>query len=272
MEAEELERLQVVLERPDDDLPRLVYADWLEENAGPVPCERCKGKGGYPAFHLAWQPCPDCLTAGTVSDTRRERAEFVRVQVELARLEAEWEGGSRAGKHARRDALRRRERELWKVISKTVFPEFFAYLERSPWEATVRLTLNPEDGTDFVAAVSPQTLAFVSCGFVKALALTAADWMAHADSLTAAHPITEVALTTEPELESVVGGYRLPGRSVTSRRSSMTVEMRLVVNLLLAAEWPRIKFTLPGVIPPRPTVPFIGDSFVEYVPGTHGPV
>src|SRR5947208_13340491 len=42
--------LQAVIERPEDDAPRLVYADWLEDHGDP------------------------------------DRAEFIRVQCELARL------------------------------------------------------------------------------------------------------------------------------------------------------------------------------------------
>jgi uncharacterized protein (TIGR02996 family) len=42
--------LAAIVAAPDDDLPRLVYADWLEENGRP------------------------------------ERAEFIRVQIELSRL------------------------------------------------------------------------------------------------------------------------------------------------------------------------------------------
>src|SRR6266404_2275885 len=42
--------LQDILEKPDDDLPRLIYADWLDEHGDP------------------------------------DRAEFIRTQIELARL------------------------------------------------------------------------------------------------------------------------------------------------------------------------------------------
>ena len=59
--------LQAVSEGPDDDAPRLVYADWLEEHGRP------------------------------------ERADFIRTQVELARLPAEGR---------RRPELERRELEL----------------------------------------------------------------------------------------------------------------------------------------------------------------
>jgi uncharacterized protein (TIGR02996 family) len=60
--------LHEVQTRPDDDAPRLVYADWLEENGQP------------------------------------ERAEFIRVQIELARM-TQWD--------RRRQPLTRREYELF---------------------------------------------------------------------------------------------------------------------------------------------------------------
>jgi uncharacterized protein (TIGR02996 family) len=60
--------LDAIREQPDDDAPRLVYADWLEEHGQP------------------------------------QRAEFIRVQCERARLP---EGSSRAYD------LERREAALW---------------------------------------------------------------------------------------------------------------------------------------------------------------
>lgn len=63
-----------ILAKPDDDLPRLVYADWLDENG---------------------------------TDAERVRSEFVRVQVELARRDREGLAGQRC------DQLRKREWELF---------------------------------------------------------------------------------------------------------------------------------------------------------------
>ena len=77
---------------PDDDTPRLVFADWLEEHAGDVECERC----GNPSDGLTWtdpfagEPrgqliqCPACGGTGRASDGRRELAELIRVQCGLA--------------------------------------------------------------------------------------------------------------------------------------------------------------------------------------------
>jgi uncharacterized protein (TIGR02996 family) len=71
--------LRAVCERPDDDAPRLVLADWYEE----------RGEGA--------------------------RAEFIRCQVELARKEVqECDCDKNVGTHCMAvAALRRRERELW---------------------------------------------------------------------------------------------------------------------------------------------------------------
>ena len=48
--------LRAIIEHPEDDTPRLIYADWLEENGDP------------------------------------DRAEFIRVQCELARLDDHEQG------------------------------------------------------------------------------------------------------------------------------------------------------------------------------------
>ncbi len=58
---------------PDDNTTRLVYADWLDENAGEMRCHTCSGcVSPYP------DNCPVCHGRGAVSDGRRERAEGYR--------------------------------------------------------------------------------------------------------------------------------------------------------------------------------------------------
>jgi uncharacterized protein (TIGR02996 family) len=70
--------LSAVCERPDDDAPRLVFADWLEDNGDP------------------------------------QRAEFIRAQIELARLSSADE---------RRVTLLARERQLWDEIGERLMAE-----------------------------------------------------------------------------------------------------------------------------------------------------
>jgi uncharacterized protein (TIGR02996 family) len=60
MDAEERALLAAIIANPDEDTPRLVYADWLDENADALPKARCG-----PA---------------------RARAELIRLQIEEAKL------------------------------------------------------------------------------------------------------------------------------------------------------------------------------------------
>jgi uncharacterized protein (TIGR02996 family) len=121
--------LRAIRERPEEDTPRLAYADWLDENAGEKDCESCVGKCGHIVPRLAthrtpanamrrgdfladksrtysahWEKCSACTGTGRVSSGNAARAEFVRVQVELA--------ASFGLNERRRDELARLEREL----------------------------------------------------------------------------------------------------------------------------------------------------------------
>jgi hypothetical protein len=70
-----------VLSNPPDDAPRLAYADWLEENPRDVPCPQFGYEPGE--VHAL---CARCQGRGTIPANHGERAEFIRLQVELARL------------------------------------------------------------------------------------------------------------------------------------------------------------------------------------------
>jgi uncharacterized protein (TIGR02996 family) len=74
--SDEKALLSAIWEHPHEDTPRLVYADWLDEHEQP------------------------------------ERAEFIRVQIELARL-GEWDDSPRKAE------LERREKQLWAKHAKT---------------------------------------------------------------------------------------------------------------------------------------------------------
>lgn len=114
--------LRAICASPDEDTPRLVYADWLDEHG------------------------------------QSERAEFVRVQVELARIE---------GDDPRRPALARREHELWAAHERT-------------WTAALpRGTSDPVFRRGFLAGVNASGRG----AFAK-----------YAGELFAAHPVTSVWL------------------------------------------------------------------------------
>jgi uncharacterized protein (TIGR02996 family) len=134
--------LAAVLAAPDDDAPRLIYADWLDEHG------------------------------------QAERAEFIRVQCELARVECPGcrpfypcrEGGL-----CRKEPLRRRERE---------FGEW--YHDGPPgW-----LFIIPHH--HFEPSIANVPLCTVRRGFVDEVRCRAADWLKHGDQLAATQPIREV--------------------------------------------------------------------------------
>ena len=107
--------LAAIRENPGEDAPRLVWADWLEENAGTVACGACKGEGkigvgnnGNP--YMA--KCDECNGSACVSDGRAELADFIRVQVELAAEHSDCGAKGYGPCGERCEALRRREDEL----------------------------------------------------------------------------------------------------------------------------------------------------------------
>ena len=89
--------LAAVALHPDDDTPRLVYADWLQENGGTMACPNkdavfgptISGSNHVVYEHARpssrWVKCRTCYGSGGVPDATAARAEFIRVQVELAR-------------------------------------------------------------------------------------------------------------------------------------------------------------------------------------------
>lgn len=197
--------LAAVLAEPDDDGVRLVAADWWEEHG------------------------------------ESERAEFVRVQVELARgADCLKPLGTLAGFpvvstacDCRPCTLGRREQELEDRHGGGWF--------------------------DFPEGVAEGPISYrFRRGLVHALRLNAADWLAHAAALywhpdqqrpcpPTAQPVREVTLTSQPKLQR--GGtpsgdwkYRLPDRTWLP---GSPPDNRETILALLAAEWPRVTFALP---------------------------
>jgi len=143
MSEDERAFLRAICAEPGDDTPRLVFADWLQEHDRP------------------------------------ERAEFIRVQVELARTECP---------HlctpercvCERHGLRRREREL--------LGHGHGWDPRANWAKWA----------GFVPADDRAGVKYAR-GFIWQTTLSAADWLTHADALTAAHPVERVTLTDDPD-------------------------------------------------------------------------
>jgi uncharacterized protein (TIGR02996 family) len=116
---------RAILAHPDEDTPRLAYADWLDENAGPVRCSDPRHDDpSWPAAR-----CGGCGGRHGESDGRRERAEFIRVQCRLAfacvtctPVCSQEYGHAPPCELGLVGDLRRRERELWAAHGKQWFP------------------------------------------------------------------------------------------------------------------------------------------------------
>lgn len=174
---EETAFLAAICANPADDTARLVYADWLQEQG------------------------------------QEERAEFIRVQVAIARTSAEDQcaqcyataegvqktnGPCRCAKALR--SLRRRSRELlafdWCPVT---IPR------TTPRIRTETCDIELLDGDGLRAAFRFRR------GFVDRCWLPAADWLAHGDAIVAAHPVTAVRLTSRPIVAGgAYGSYWLP--------------------------------------------------------------
>lgn len=203
--------LAAILAQPEEDTLRLAYADWMEENGQP------------------------------------ERAEFIRVQVELARMKGMDPDCPRAsdpdalkanlaliGKRPdefepcyqcwpKAGELRRRERELLDSCH-----------ESRPSRPNWGLWSNPLCDTGILIGRPWMERMDFTRGFVSHVTCSWSDWHMHADVILARQPIERVKFTVFPP-EAIVEGdfYRDKdewGEPMKSHR------------------WPRIEFELPPVV------------------------
>lgn len=141
------ELLKAILASPDDDNVRLVYADWLQEYG------------------------------------EEERAEFVRVQCELARVDNLRVARRRVpgGSAKTRAALVRRERELLASVARGFLGDVLDWHThcRVVGENAVQYDSAPGTKRPQVGSIIVQS----SRGFVSSVTCTAIDWFAHADGL-----------------------------------------------------------------------------------------
>ncbi len=89
--------------RPDDQLRRLVFADWLEERAGTVRCRECEGDGdvwddgGYKYAPRKAVTCHTCSGTGYVSNGYADLAAALRATACKVPFTSVPESGRRAG-------------------------------------------------------------------------------------------------------------------------------------------------------------------------------
>lgn len=156
--------LKAILAAPEEDAPRLVYADWLQEQGD------------------------------------EERAGLIRRMCASPRETLLLNGVGELG---------------WSCGGASLL---------APWDCLMREAdrvfppPHPRATSNVLVAVR---------GFFTEVTCTAADWLTHADALTAAHPVREVTLTTYPVLSL---------EWVTTYRDGSTWHV---------AKWPGVTFHLP---------------------------
>lgn len=210
--------LAAIIDRPDDDTPRLAYADWLDDQG------------------------------------EADRAAFIRAQVEYARIpECVIIGGDQPC-CPRCSALERSQviRESLSTVD--------GITQANGWHWSVLL---PHTGSNGDVAWSR--------GFVESVTCSAADWLAHADGILAAHPVRRVRLADRPGylIGMTVGDqrlYRFRGveRSLPAAWGDTSDQ---TVMALLKAEWSGVAFELPeATFPPVNAAGFLpaGDRLVSH--------
>jgi uncharacterized protein (TIGR02996 family) len=203
-----------VLANPDDDTPRLVYADWLDEQG------------------------------------QDARAEFIRVQCALALVlpcVAEFYGcqpcrklwpapheGKGNGPHCAtcRDFVRlhQREQALWGSIAVGRIPQNLCEWSAGAWK--------------WAEAVHYRR------GFVEGVVCRGDAWARHGDALLTRHPVREVSLTRLPDCQVSSGPFP-DGRCIANLTECPRVvggvphNSYLAAKMLLAQGWPAVTFHLP---------------------------
>jgi uncharacterized protein (TIGR02996 family) len=231
--------LAPIIDRPDADQPRLIYADWLDEQG-------------------------EC-----------DRAEFVRVGCALAALPRE-NGGAPLDEE-KWAALQRRERELLLGRGWDWAGEAIEQIGRigNHWENTVAFRRGFVRAVictagDWLAGTGEYVCE--RCNAVGRHLVNAArkcekcgtDFVRKArqcigDAITAAQPIEEVTLTTWPDVtfhgHFVRGGYNWSYATVASKDVEVKVVLgHSVMAAALSARWPRVKtWNLPPPTGPRTT-------------------
>ena len=217
--------LKAILDNPEEDTPRLMYADEVEEHGDP------------------------------------HRAEFIRVGCELARTPGLVKTGENGGgweKNPRRAELQAREAELlsddvrtsdWFSLPGlrliTVVNPRLAWTPdgKGEWEWDVdRREWRPDEG-------DPIRVEFRR-GFVERVTFSGNDWARHGDAVLAAHPVRRVTLTDgslflsawDVDYSRRLIRYYVAGQlvGIPAPPEGQTRNSDAAVRLALSARWPRI--------------------------------
>lgn len=208
MTTDQLAFLAKIIDSPDDDLLRLVYADWLQEHDKKESvCPECNGNGRISTLQET-MGCTHCSTGpytqgpGIIpGNGLAERAEFIRVQIELAKYLPVKTGGltqwssDQAGSDAIRDENPAREKLERRLITLLETGKICPYGEQfdfgySPGRITIEAHIG--SATWFFGLVY---------GLIEIAECPLQSWLTHDPSIVREHPIQKVVCTDKEPLE-----------------------------------------------------------------------
>jgi len=186
--SDEADFLRAICLHPDDDAPRLIFADWLDENERETECD-CEGGGIDSGGETPWGTpivvkCHHCDGKGVVSSSHAERAEFIRLGCRLERIPP-------IGKCAYE--ISQRLEGLFESNKTAWFGEQWAILH------------NGKSREDSLATHPDLTHAFASRGFIDEIHCTLAEFMTHAQAIALTHPVRKWVLTDVREYQGLNG-------------------------------------------------------------------
>jgi len=232
-----------ILAEPDEDVHRLAYADWLDEQGDPARAEFIRV-----GCELARTP----ETVEVVEDWPVEVVDGDAVRVAGAGFGAGFGADAAVTYALRGDTLT--------TTRRAVNPEYKRLCDRRnelleafrpEWILPTPFTTQAE--WDALDALSPPGVCTFRRGFVERVTCAGDDWARHGDAVLAAHPVRRVMLTTWPAFAD--NRYRQRGIPAVVRQNLRTL-------------WPRVEFVLPA---PAPDIPDHPDYVDPEGDGTGGP-
>lgn len=242
---------------PEDDAPRLVYADWLDEQ-GKVEAA-CEQRLAVALRAVVVSPEDDRprLDYARVCEQygRMDRAELIRVQCELARR-----GTCR---HKLPETIRTHPDQVSCPICRLLLLERAIIINenQTDWLSPGGLAVvaRPAHISHYPAARA-RASAVLARGFLRSVTIMAEDWLSYGDTLSwdaqsgrpcppTAQPIADVFITTVPAIDFVgpIGNpdsrrlsYCLRGRHQHVPRDDDQSRVGITLRLL-RAEWPAVK-------------------------------
>lgn len=221
-----LQGLAAVRAEPDEDGPRLMLADWLDDHGDPA------------------------------------RGEFVRVQCGLSRLEAE-EGcdretepdecrpfilESKCGPCRRKHPLRCREHDLLTGYAARWLPAGGPHALSNGPRVPFSFPGQARRHYEGRGATAVYSVGVFRRGFMEELTCVAADWMAHADALVPRCVLRRVALTDRPSVAELARIF-VPS-AARFRRVAWPETLEVDAPFLLSALWPGVEFEVPPAFDP----------------------